>query len=327
MPQRRLAVMFAHGIEISDDTYATTATRLLREAFEKHSGVEPDIALVIEPLFWAPVLQPQQEDLFDRAFTPSARAVARWLTGLATQIGAGRQSALAIMALASLLPNLPFVPRSLRYPVLRWMVVQLVGDAVAYKPAGTDSTVYENVHAEVARVHRRLAEQAGADAPLCVIAHSLGSVIMSDYLYDLQARVNNDGHAPLPTPVDDRLAGTAMERGETLAFFYTLGSPLALWTVGYPGFGVPLTVPAPELSRHHPRIKGEWVNMFDPDDVIAYPLQGLSDSYQKLVRDEEVSLRPWWAGMTPLSHVWYWNDSRVMDSIGRSLAAAWQNLG
>ena len=31
-----------------------------------------------------------------------------------------------------------------------------------------------------------LAQEAGPDAPLCVIAHSLGTIIASNYLYDLQ---------------------------------------------------------------------------------------------------------------------------------------------
>jgi len=36
------------------------------------------------------------------------------------------------------------------------------------------------------------------------------------------------------------IGNTPLERGETLTLLYTLGSPIAIWSLRYPDFGVPI---------------------------------------------------------------------------------------
>jgi hypothetical protein len=323
---RRLAVTFLHGVEITDERFADTATKLLKDAFARHSGVSAEEALVIRPTSWAPALQEAQDRLFQRSFGPSSRRFRRLLTEWVTQINAGNNAALVPAVVSGALRWLPSVPR-LHYPTLRWFMTQFVGDAVAYQIAGSDRTIYDRIHAELAGTMRALAEMAGEDAPVCVIAHSLGTVIASNYFYDLQAEHTDGGRQLVAPSVRAQLQETPLERGETLAFLYTLGSPIALWTLRYPEFGKPLTVPAPGLHAHHPALNGEWINFFDPDDPVAYPLRGLSDEYTRQVtEDRRVSVGPWWTSWTPLAHLSYWNDGRVIDPIAQSLAHAWKLL-
>ena len=156
---------------------------------------------------------------------------------------------------------------------------------------------------------------------LAVLGHSLGSVVSSDFLYDLE------GGAPLGPAATRALGDTPLERGETFGWFYTLGSPLALWAQRHPDFGKPLTVPHPGFADRHPRQRGEWVNVYDPDDVIASPLRPLSDAWADAVReDRRVGVGPWWLGWTPLAHPYYWNDRRVVTPIASQLAQAWHRL-
>src|ERR1700694_5963644 len=61
----KLAVMFVHGVEISDPHFADTATRLLRQSFKAETGIDPDDALVIKPAYWAPVVNASQDQLLD----------------------------------------------------------------------------------------------------------------------------------------------------------------------------------------------------------------------------------------------------------------------
>ncbi|GAB3972286.1 hypothetical protein GCM10029978_049090 [Actinoallomurus acanthiterrae] len=326
MSSRRLAVTFLHGIEISDPAFAEKATDLLKRSFEDHAGVAADEALVIRPTFWAPALQEIEDTLYERCFGPRSRRLDEWLTQWVTRINAGSISGLWPFLATVPWRRLPWIPRP-NYPVPRWLVIQFFGDAIAYQMTPTDRRVYEGIHAYVADTMGELAREAGEDAPLCVIAHSLGTVIASNYFYDLQTQYGDAPRPLIPPAVNARIGPTPLERGETLAFLYTLGSPLALWAMRYPDFGTPLTMPSPKLRDHHPTLTGEWINFQDPDDLVAYPLRALSREYEKQVtEDRTVSVGPWWLGWTPMAHWWYWNDETVIDPIARSLAAAWRQV-
>jgi hypothetical protein len=320
---RKLAVMLVHGVESAGEQYAARATELLRSEFTRIAGVSADEALVIEPAFWAPVFEPGQEQLSERLSGPGAKWLLNMLDALAARASQGSTPALLAAAATAGLRWLPGLENA-HFPTLRWLIVHYLGDAVAYH-SGTDGTGhYEQVQAVLARSLHELALKAGDDAPLAVLGHSLGSVVSSDFLYDLQGVAHG---TPLYPGARAALDDTPIERGETFGWYYTLGSPLALWAQRHPDFGVPLTVPHPEFAEHHPDQRGEWVNVYDPDDVIASPLRPLSDAWAGAVReDRRVGVGPWWLGWTPLAHPYYWNDRRVVTPIASQLAQAWHRL-
>jgi hypothetical protein len=136
-----------------------------------------------------------------------------------------------------------------------------------------------------------LAAAAGPTAPLCLIAHSLGTVIASNYIYDLEKHARKK---LICRRVRNEMDDTPLERGETLASLYTFGSPIALWSLRYPDFGRPIDVPSPKLAGHHPAVPAvaEWINFYDEDDVI--------------------------------SHNGYWTDNDVTKPIAAGLARLWQ---
>jgi len=71
----------------------------------------------------------------------------------------------------------------------------------------------------------------------------------------------------------------------------------------------------------------EWINFYDPDDVLAFPLKGLSEHYDAAVdEDRAVSVGALVIGMSPVSHVAYWNDAAVIRPIAQSLAWLWNAL-
>ena len=120
---------------------------------------------------------------------------------------------------------------------------------------------------------------------------------------------------------------TPLENGETLTLMYTMGSPIAIWSLRYEDFGVPIPVPSPKLADHHPGLAGEWVNFYDPDDVIGYPLSTLNDAYGASVeRDVAVNVGGPLSSWNPLSHVAYWTDGDVTKPIAESLARVWRDL-
>jgi hypothetical protein len=274
----RLAVTFIHGVETADPAYAVRAIELLRRAFARHSGADPDEALVIRPVYWAPVLQAAEDDLFSRCFGPGHARYVRWLKRQAARVDQGSRLSLLALSGSAMLPRVPFAG-SLPWPTLRWVTTEFAGDAIAYQIAGErDHAVYDAIHARVAETLRELSTQAGPGAPLCVLAHSLGSVVASNYFYDLQVEYGRyprggplalgrgpavagrvptqpsgpAGEVPAPrrlVPAATRLAlgpsPSPLERGETLTDLITLGSPLALWSLRSRGFHRPLMVPSP----------------------------------------------------------------------------------
>ena len=88
----------------------------------------------------------------------------------------------------------------------------------------------------------------------------------------------------------------------------------------------PIEVPARQVTERYPDLETEWVNIYDKDDIVAFPLSGLSDDYKNLVEDRAVRVRTFPFSATPLTHSFYWADRGVMDPIGQMLAAGWEHI-
>jgi hypothetical protein len=283
MPHK-LAIALIHGIGRTKPGYSASMQRALTRRFAKGiRGALPDPAseLVFEEVNWSSALQTDEDQLWRRMH------------------GAAH----------------------MRYSRLRQFMVNFAADAIAYQPAPSDRTAYDAIHARVATAVARLAERAGPRAPLCIIAHSLGTVIASNYVYDLCKRRNSF----LSAGVRSCINGTPCERGETLSLLYTLGSPIALWSLRYPSFGDPIRFPHQQLALHHPGLPSRWVNFYDPDDVIGYPLKPLNARYRAAVtEDRPVNVGSWLTSWNPLSHVGYWDNPKIADAITEGLVASWR---
>jgi len=279
-----IAIAFIHGIGRTEPGYSAAMQRALIRRFASRIGGEagdPYSQLIFEEVNWSAALQNREDELWSR-----------------------------------LLPAGP-----MRFGRLRRFLIDFAGDAIAYQPAPSDRTAYDAIHRELAGGLARLASRAGPRAPLCVIAHSLGTVIASNYFYDLLKLRNSFMHPDVRSMIHD----APLERAETLALLFTMGSPIALWSLRYPEFGEPIRLPLKALARHHPGLKASWVNFYDADDVIGYPLRPLNAAYRDAItEDRPVDVGSIFTRWNPLSHVGYWNDGKVADVIAGSLAAAWR---
>jgi len=284
---RRLAVALVHGAGIQGPDFAEPMIRELTHRFAGELGLSREEAtdlLAFQSVHWAPVLQEAETELWRR-------------------VGASER--------------LDFQP-------LRRFLVDFAGDAVAYQPTPKDREVYDSVHVVLAGALRSLAREAGEEAPLCVIAHSLGTIIASNYFYDLSQSRRPGMVSPAVREVK---RSTPLENGRTLTLFYTLGSPIAVWSLRYKDFGRPIVVPSPHLAKHHPGLEGEWVNYYDVDDVAGYPLRPLNDDYARSVtRDVAVSVGSPLTGWNPAAHTGYWTDNDVTKPIARALARVWRQV-
>lgn len=291
MPNR-IAVAIVHGIGNQDPHFADGIEAKLLSRFAdraKVSRATAEEALVFQPVYWAPAIAEREQRLWQKL---TAR-------------------------------------ENLGWTAMRRFMVEFAADAIAYQPMPSERNVYTDVHAVFADALANVVRRAGPDLPLVVIAHSLGTVIASNYLYDLQesARRLAAGRADLvPKSVRERIGDTPLERGETLAWLFTMGSPIGIWSLRYenPDFGVPIRVPAEGFVRAHPGLRCGWINLYDRDDVIGYPLKGLYPD--AILADVSVNVGNLLSSWNPLSHNAYWTDGDVTDRIAGDLADFWRKL-
>ena len=283
----KIAAAIIHGIGEQKQDFAVGMINEVTKRFSdliKYQSPNPAGELVMVPVYWAPVLQDEENTLWNRL----------------------RKGG-----------DLDFVG-------LRRFMVNFAADAIAYQPAPKERDAYDKIHVKVAQALRQLATDAGPDVPLVMIAHSLGTVIVSNYLYDLQRDTRKK---LIPRVIRKEMGDTSLERGETLTSVYTFGSPIALWSLRYEDFGRPITVPSPKLATNHPGLEkaSEWINFYDKDDVIGYPLRQLNDAYRAAVtEDRQVNAGGLLSSWNPLSHNGYWTDNDVTKPIAAGLARVWR---
>ncbi len=128
MPQS-LAVAIIHGVGKQDPNFADGIAQELRDRFAKQVGKkveDPASALVIRPVYWAPVLQNTEEELRRR-------------------LRRGGE---------------------MDFTSLRRFLVDFAADAIAYQPTPSDRQIYDAIHQVFAQTLGKLAVDAGEKAPL-----------------------------------------------------------------------------------------------------------------------------------------------------------------
>lgn len=202
----------------------------------------------------------------------------------------------------------------LDYVKLRTFVVTAFGDAVAYQRVPTENntggkTTYERIHERIERAINDLLQigLGGQSKPLIVMGHSLGGHIMSNYIWDMQK-----GHAGTGL--------SAFERMRSLAGMVTFGCNIPLFTFAFTRI-TPIKFPAPQL---HPDLKrkAKWLNYYDPDDILGYPLKPISPSYRQVVtRDVPINVGGWLSSWNPASHSQYWTDNDFTKPVAKFIAS------
>lgn len=273
----KMGVLLIHGMGSQERGYAAPMIQELRDRVRKKGGDDRQIAF--EPVWWAPVLADEEE-------------------GLLRRMADGND---------------------LDWMELRRFVVHSLADAIAYQDTYRPTTedqinVYRRVHEKIAWHVRQLRERirfeadpAAPEAPLVVIAHSLGCHMISNYIWDVR-------DSPKARP-----AGNAFEDFRTLTGIVMFGCNIPLFTLAYTNLE-PIRFPTPDLAPYFPAgtsaddLAGvsQWLNFYDPDDVLGYPLRTLDPKFAAAVtKDVAVDAGRPWRAWNPLSHTEYWTDNDV----------------
>lgn len=190
-------------------------------------------------------------------------------------------------------------------------------------------TVFEKVLSELVKSSKAIDPSQDGISVTC-IGHSAGTVILHDLLYNIFTRNYTKKKLP-PTYgyIKETLLSNIRELAKNdkirLRKFYTFGSPIT-----------PLTCRSNHLIEEvvrNPRQKGgflkpedigifespdltnpRWVNFWDPDDAISYPLEFLYDNAKGFIEDKciDVSDNPVEA------HGKYWTNGKIIKYIAET---------
>jgi hypothetical protein len=161
-------------------------------------------------------------------------------------------------------------------------------------------------------------EVGGVAAPAAIVAHSLGGQVMSNYIWDAQQPRAYAGvwSAPLDDGVPADSPRDRFRRMRSLQLLLTTGCNIPIFVAGHAAIE--------PIDRSKLGAAFRWINQFDPDDVLGWPLAQLSASYAALVKDHAVNasgntLLGKIRSLSPYSHTQYWSTGSVLDRIADSL--------
>lgn len=189
---------------------------------------------------------------------------------------------------------------------LRKFVVTAFGDAVAYRYIkDAPHTTYYKIHAQIRIALHELYHDllARTSVPLIFMAHSLGGHIMSNYIWDIQ---NPKPDNPVLNDINNL---SSFEKFQTLTGVITFGCNIPLFIFANSKVQ-PIRFP-PESLSDDLKPKARWMNFYDPDDILGYPLRPI-EAYAEIIKEEDekaINSGGWASNWNPMSHGGYWTDN------------------
>ena len=286
----KLAVVLVHGIGNSRKNWANEIipaleTRLklkLQNILGKNAPLKMDDVAVISRVYWESIFKDREGDLKAKldGFPKPVKAGGPWWN--------------------KLLRHLWLLFKKFQNEI----ITDYIGDIVGYLHKPAQRAVYSKISDTLKDCYSRVG-QGLEKSPLTFVAHSLGTVITSDYIYE-QNNPNSDTSGP-----------KIMKDHFALGNLFTVGSPISLFSLRFGGpemFTNPVSVESPS---------GRWVNIFDEDDPVGMPLKVLNEAYDKVVH-KDVLVN---SGVYGISHTSYFKkSSKVIDIICQKLAIDWVAL-
>lgn len=275
---KQLGVLIIHGMGRPDADYADKLIKNLDDRLGARAG-----AVAYEACHWSPVLQEHQDRIWEKTW----KVISQNPVNLATTAS-------------------------------RPWAVHYLGDPATYLSGffKDGRPVYQKVHETVRESLARLAEKLGDahDKPLVVLAHSLGSIIITNYFWD-----ETQGK-------DAGIGQNSFEKLETLTSLITYGAPIPIFLPPVSKITC-IQFPSPQLPE---RLKSvaSWLNIYDRDDIVAYPLNTLWDEAQGThIEDVEINVGNPIVSWNFLSHLAYNDDKDFLDLVQKRLEGILDAIG
>lgn len=194
----------------------------------------------------------------------------------------------------------------LRSKLLRRLLITNIADLINFggKP-NFPNQIYEHTQSLVYKSITRLQMQLNNNAPMIIIASSMGTEIINNYIWDRQHSGQND---PKGT--------TAFERFETLVGLFTFGNNIPIFS---PSTKIedlrPIQFPAQNILPEFKNI-AIWENYYDKNDPLGYPIKFINKYYDDAnVIDIQIAVGNLLSFWNILSHFGYWTSKKLQKRI------------
>lgn len=204
----------------------------------------------------------------------------------------------------------------------RAFLMSALSSAAAYRRTSDRSApIYEYIHSRIEMTIRDMEHDIGPDGAVLILAHSLGALVMSNYIFDMQRFAARAGQGRFGSPLQNmQTVAGLMTFGCTIPIFLLANPPDEIVPIEYPGQALP----------EDRQIRTWWQNFYDKQDIMAYPMGPAAPCYATMVAERELRDVPIHLGgpvsdkWDPLSHGSYWDDAEmvapVVHYIGKMLS-------
>ena len=195
----------------------------------------------------------------------------------------------------------------LKSKATRQLIMTNIGDLINYggKP-GFPHFGYDETHKKVHETMLNLKTQLPDDAPLLIMATSMGTEIINDYILDRQKAAREKKVDPM--------GNSPFERFETLTGLFTLGNNLPIFAASHHIDEIrPIEFPSPHLSADLSKV-AVWENYYDKNDSMGYPLKPLNDYFANhaILKDIMINSGGPFTSWNFFSHFGYWRSRKLV---------------
>ena len=189
---------------------------------------------------------------------------------------------------------------------IRKLLLANIADLINYggKPNLPDQA-YEKTHMLVYNSILNLESQLEENAPLIILASSMGTEIINNYIWDRQ----HSGKS-------DQFSLTTFQRFETLVGLFTFGNNIPIFSSSSTIDDLtPIEFPMPKALPKWREI-AVWENYFDKNDPLGYPIKFINEDYALAnVRDIQIGVGNILSFWNLLSHFGYWTSRKLQKRI------------
>lgn len=213
--------------------------------------------------------------------------------------------------------------RELRWKSLREFMLYGFSDPVTieYAASGPDSRYLYVQRIIVEAIHNARKQLTDANSPIVIIADSLGGHLISNYIWDAQSQAKGKSVIGVwHYDLDSLMLGIASEevdfyRLRTLRHLLTTGCNIPIFVAGHKDIVA--------IEKPNPLKKFDWLNFYDRDDILGWPLKPLSPSYDLIVTEDiDVDSGPAPSSWSPFSHLHYWKNEVFLNRAAQSIKMA-----
>ena len=194
----------------------------------------------------------------------------------------------------------------LKSRLLRRFLITNITDLINYggrpnKPDHSYAETHKKLHESIIKLKNRLDD----NTPLVILASSMGTEIINNYIWDRQK-----------ASAADPYGGSPFERFETLVGLFTMGNNIPIFSTSMKLDELkPIQFPTKNMEQELKDL-AVWENYFDKNDPLGYPIKFINDTYDKAnVEDIQIPVGNIFSFWNILSHFGYWTSKKLQKRI------------